>query len=285
LKEEDGIDEVKSISEKGKMDDYFQQSDHDTHSEVSKYFDSIDISDVDNKIVRPPPEKQLADVNVLLEQNSNQPSDVIFLVDLKWWSAWELYASLKSTKEPGQIKNDNLVVSETSSSDPYIKCKFKLKQGIIEGRDFVRLPPEAWEALRSWYGGGPPLPRLLMNDTQELELWPAIIPSIESAMCGGETLRLHQTIPLEGAAIHRVKSFGFNDCGGAGNLPADTNVIRSQTASNSAPEQQKVCFVCKNQSTLRCSKCSAVNYCGRLCQTVHWKFHKKVSSCCLVLSL
>ena len=37
---------------------------------------------------------------------------------------------------------------------------------------------------------------------------------------------------------------------------------------------QKVCFVCLQPSRLKCSRCDAVQYCGRECQKKDWKVHK-----------
>jgi hypothetical protein len=45
----------------------------------------------------------------------------------------------------------------------YLTCKYSLTLGLREDVDFYLLPVEAWQALHSWYGGGPPLPRFLFN--------------------------------------------------------------------------------------------------------------------------
>ena len=47
-----------------------------------------------------------------------------------------------------------------------------------------------------------------------------------------------------------------------------------------------ICFVCKSPSRLRCTGCSAVNYCSQACQRSHWKAaHKKWCAPSLPLSL
>jgi tetratricopeptide (TPR) repeat protein len=37
---------------------------------------------------------------------------------------------------------------------------------------------------------------------------------------------------------------------------------------------QKVCFVCLQPSKLKCSRCDAIQYCGKECQKKDWKVHK-----------
>ena len=37
---------------------------------------------------------------------------------------------------------------------------------------------------------------------------------------------------------------------------------------------QKVCFVCLQPSRLKCSRCDAIQYCGKECQKKDWKVHK-----------
>ena len=37
---------------------------------------------------------------------------------------------------------------------------------------------------------------------------------------------------------------------------------------------QKVCFVCLQPSRLKCSRCDAIQYCGKECQKKDWKIHK-----------
>ena len=37
---------------------------------------------------------------------------------------------------------------------------------------------------------------------------------------------------------------------------------------------KKVCFVCLQPSKLKCSRCDAIQYCGKECQKKDWKVHK-----------
>ena len=37
---------------------------------------------------------------------------------------------------------------------------------------------------------------------------------------------------------------------------------------------KKVCFVCLQPSRLKCSRCDAIQYCGKECQKKDWKVHK-----------
>ena len=39
--------------------------------------------------------------------------------------------------------------------------------------------------------------------------------------------------------------------------------------------KEPLCAVCNATTTLQCSRCHQVNYCGRVCQTRHWKNHHR----------
>ncbi|KAM3128250.1 hypothetical protein pb186bvf_019669 [Paramecium bursaria] len=41
------------------------------------------------------------------------------------------------------------------------------------------------------------------------------------------------------------------------------------------PKSEVYCGVCKKKANSRCSRCKLINYCGRECQTIHWKAHRK----------
>jgi hypothetical protein len=60
-----------------------------------------------------------------------------------------------------QKEEEEKIIEE--STYEYNTCQFRLRPGLREGKDFYLLPLEAWQALHSWYGGGPPLPRYLYN--------------------------------------------------------------------------------------------------------------------------
>ncbi|KAH9867251.1 hypothetical protein IAQ61_007843 [Plenodomus lingam] len=40
------------------------------------------------------------------------------------------------------------------------------------------------------------------------------------------------------------------------------------------PQPLTTCAACGNPATDKCSGCRSINYCGKFCQTTHWKSHK-----------
>ena len=53
-------------------------------------------------------------------------------------------------------------------------------------RDFVILPEEAWNLFLEWYGGGPAIPRRVINarDKKTIELYPPLITSVVAGKDG-----------------------------------------------------------------------------------------------------
>jgi hypothetical protein len=273
---------------------------------ISSVMESLQLS-----AVRPPPTKQYIDMKLLLPPLDSKDQDIIsqkycFVISAKWLRSWEAHVSGNSCDgpavEPAEIDNWPLLddANRLEKSYSYYKCSFPLRRGLRESVDFVCLPPEAWEALRSWYGGGPPLPRRYSEPqstpaadeaTMRIpDLWPSDPPSVFGILEDDSTTSAvaRPTAAVNGAPalIRRSVSTVFNDCGSGGvqddtqNTQRSADLMANERGSyeTSAVSPKKVCFVCKKSSTMRCSKCSAVNYCTRDCQRAHWKYHKKVTT-------
>ena len=183
----------------------------------------------------------------------------------------------------------------------------ELKPGLVETKDFVCVPEAAWDALQSWFGGGPAIPRLVVVVNGEvgggadggasvgrqsiLDLWPAEPVTRANALAlllqrwrQGRSSSLsgnsggggdgsdggEQFSAYESQA--RAKSLSLAEIS-AGASDCGSSAVEDPTGA--VVELRRICFVCKDPSKLRCKGCSAVNYCSRRCQTSHWKCHKK----------
>ncbi|KAK4408742.1 Ubiquitin carboxyl-terminal hydrolase 5 [Sesamum angolense] len=120
-----------------------------------------------------------------LEGNTSWVHEVLakFFVSflhMRWWQNWleyvnqnqsgnvndgsssEHHGSVSSStlKRPSCIDNSDLI-DETVSEDSALGIE--LHDTLVEGTDYILLPQEVWNQLYSWYGGGPVLPRKVIN--------------------------------------------------------------------------------------------------------------------------
>ncbi|XP_023058519.1 ubiquitin carboxyl-terminal hydrolase 11 isoform X2 [Piliocolobus tephrosceles] len=94
-----------------------------------------------------------------------------FLVEKHWYKQWEAYVQggdQDSSTFPGCINNAALFQDEIN---------WRLKEGLVEGEDYVLLPAAAWHYLVSWYGlehGQPPIERKVIElpNIQKVEVYP-----------------------------------------------------------------------------------------------------------------
>jgi hypothetical protein len=97
-------------------------------------------------------------------------------------------------EELEELQNKHGLAPVGPTSFDYTTCRFPVKAGLREDVDFYLLPGEAWQALHGWYGGGPPLPRVLQH-----------------------SFKLRTTAPCRGAhELLRLPSSAVNDAEPAG---------------------------------------------------------------------
>lgn len=130
--------------------------------DIDEIFDSSILNDASNRTdskvrhVRPPAQKQLANVQLLLSNvthNTNvSMENKLFFLDSDWFSNWYEYVTASKASEirtePGTIDNRSIAADELV--------------------DAVALPEDVWTALVSWYSGGPPINQLSANKTFQL---------------------------------------------------------------------------------------------------------------------
>lgn len=96
---------------------------------------------------------------------------VLYLIDAKWYLEWEKAATREahhdySIDDPAifdcqfePIDNASLIKAPNNPRDRKSTTlkgapSYTLKPDLIEGHDYVLIPKESWNALKSWYGGG-----------------------------------------------------------------------------------------------------------------------------------
>ncbi|KAL0417947.1 UNVERIFIED_CONTAM: Ubiquitin carboxyl-terminal hydrolase 5 [Sesamum radiatum] len=128
----------------------------------------------------PEEEKQtIRDIAVAAEAQT-KVGDTFYLITQRWWQNWLEYVNQNqsgnvnegsSSEHHGSVSSSTLMrpscidnsdlIDETVSEDSALGIE--LHDTLVEGTDYILLPQEVWNQLYSWYGGGPVLPRKVIN--------------------------------------------------------------------------------------------------------------------------
>ena len=103
---------------------------------------------------------------------------VMYCVDKEWWDSWESYVGWKwggdeSSKgvdptnrrrqRPGELSTERLLSRLDDEVVAGTLGSYELmKDGLKKDEDYVLIPPGVWDILFEIYGGGPPLPRMVL---------------------------------------------------------------------------------------------------------------------------
>lgn len=108
------------------------------------------------------------DIKRLLEQAEGlrAEGDVWALVEMGWWNDWWEYVGRGDAMEVDGEEDDDRGFRPVNNKKLLVVRKgekaWRLKPDLVEGVDFRAVPIDAWRALMSWYGGGPPILRHLV---------------------------------------------------------------------------------------------------------------------------
>jgi hypothetical protein len=104
---------------------------------------------------------------------------VMYSIDKEWWDSWQTYtgwswAGENSTSKkpngmrPKELSTESLLNREGDDIVPGTFGSYELmKEGLKLGEDYILIPPGAWDVLYEMYGGGPPLPRMVVNPKKD----------------------------------------------------------------------------------------------------------------------
>ena len=102
---------------------------------------------------------------------------IMYCVDKNWWEQWLKYTSadLISAKKgkpstechmkPHDLSNEKLLEKDTYTLPGTQGSYEVMKQHLTNDKDYVLIPPAVWDLLFELYGGGPPLPRMVLPFT------------------------------------------------------------------------------------------------------------------------
>lgn len=128
-----------------------------------------------------PEEERLAIRDFVISAEAHtKEGDTFYLITQRWWQQWLEYVnqdqannidvsslsehcdsvSSSDVKRPSVIDNSDLIYDMTSEDST---MGIELHDTLVEGRDYILLPQEVWNQLYAWYGGGPTLPRKVIN--------------------------------------------------------------------------------------------------------------------------
>jgi ubiquitin carboxyl-terminal hydrolase 4/11/15 len=111
-----------------------------------------------------------------------QENDTWYVLSYCWWRQWVNFTCWDndndSTDEEIKIISEKLVPPAIDNSDIIVhKKRTSLRQGLQEKLDYVLITDKAWELLYKWYGGGPEIPRKVIevgtkNRLLRIDLYP-----------------------------------------------------------------------------------------------------------------
>ena len=210
----------------------------------------------------------------------------MLLIDGAWLRYWASYVNNETPDPPQYIDNWTLIdidAFDIEIGEKYIykRSKFHLKKhdpfDSSKGLDFYALSLEAWEALRTWYGGGPPVPRILYDPTTTQNIKTSEPTELKSDY---DFCRFNMTglvldlLPKPPPSIFDIlnKTYTRSTDKQASN---DDSISKALNEYKRNETHTNPCFVCrKTIAAQKCSRCKIVYYCSKECQESHWKFHK-----------
>ncbi len=98
---------------------------------------------------------------------------MMYCIDKQWWKAWEDYVGWNwsganslhrhASVRPGDITTETLLDRTSEFTIAGTLGSYELmKQGLRKNVDYVLIPPAVWDVLYEIYGGGPPVPRMVL---------------------------------------------------------------------------------------------------------------------------
>jgi len=104
---------------------------------------------------------------------------VLYCIDKNWWDEWVAYTGYnldnsssssngrsrkRSPKRPRELSTERLI--DRSPDSPFVSGSRgsyeMMKHRLVRDKDYVLIPPGVWNVLYEMYGGGPPLPRMVL---------------------------------------------------------------------------------------------------------------------------
>jgi len=102
---------------------------------------------------------------------------VLYCIGKQWWDDWVAFTgwnlgksnqriSPSSIKRPRELSTEQLIDRSVSGSRGSYEI---MKQNLVYGKDYVLVPAGVWNVLYEMYGGGPPLPRMVLPNNENSE--------------------------------------------------------------------------------------------------------------------
>lgn len=101
---------------------------------------------------------------------------VLYCIDRQWWDEWVAYTGFGNNSHPSTLERPRELSTERlldrSTDSPFVagtRGSYELMRvDISVDDDYILVPPGVWNELYNLYGGGPPLPRMILPDTTKL---------------------------------------------------------------------------------------------------------------------
>mmetsp|Transcript_29230 Transcript_29230/g.44202 ORF Transcript_29230/g.44202 Transcript_29230/m.44202 type:complete len:2074 (+) Transcript_29230:226-6447(+) len=98
---------------------------------------------------------------------------LMYCIHKKWWDSWELYTGWSWDREaatscafddrPHDMSNEKLLDRYSKDAVAGTLGSYEImKSNVRKDIDYILVPPKVWDILYEMYGGGPPLPRMVL---------------------------------------------------------------------------------------------------------------------------
>jgi len=110
----------------------------------------------------------------ILKNDKKARGNTYYVISFEWFQIWKEYVGnfkdvkySASGRKPCRIDNSNLIKEGNGTFQ-------ELKENLIEGYDYEIVPRSAWVKFKSWYDGGPEIPKKVIGiwSTLMVDLYP-----------------------------------------------------------------------------------------------------------------
>eukprot|EP01130_Rhizamoeba_saxonica_P003672 TRINITY_DN1530_c0_g1_i1.p1 TRINITY_DN1530_c0_g1~~TRINITY_DN1530_c0_g1_i1.p1 ORF type:complete len:1288 (-),score=325.60 TRINITY_DN1530_c0_g1_i1:25-3888(-) len=206
------------------VDEFFQMNNLGPDDLVEKeiffsFFESESALDLSERVmevsylyfgVRPKTSKnECKIIQDLYDQNEDRSvGNTYYIIWKRWWDEWCEYSGFEADVQ------EDAVVPDVIDNNVLLRkgSEISIQKELVEGEDYILLPEAAWNALYSWYRGGPLLPRKMVeyDGNQIMEVYPPELILYERYTVFQQTYNRSNALFSMSSTIEDIINYGRN---------------------------------------------------------------------------